>query len=410
MTSDGKPPSVVVVGGGYGGIAVAKALDEATDVVLVDPKDSFEHNVAALRALVNPSWSSRIHFPYDGLLKRGHFIRDRAVKVDSRRVVLESGKELVPDFIVLATGSSYPFPGNSGAEDDQGAAARFRDGHEALAWADRVLLLGAGPVGIELAGEIAAGWPDKHVTIVNVVDDLLGGRFKLELRQELRRQLEQHGVELVLGSPLREPPPTPPGVPGAFTVVTEAGTEITADLWFRCYGVTPRSDYLAADLAAARTPEGFIEVTPTLQLPGHPNVFALGDVSTLSPKMAGYAGRQAQLVASNIRALIDGEALEAMRIDAGGHPCNRRTRGRRGTAARTRRHRQRGRRNPTQEPGHDGQPLPRDVRDRPVERMIPKATSGRATSQSMSAEHGNEHNHPSPTGIDQTPALGCVGR
>ncbi len=56
--------SVVVVGGGYGGIAVAKALDEVADVVLVDPKDSFEHNVAALRALVDPSWSSRIHFSY----------------------------------------------------------------------------------------------------------------------------------------------------------------------------------------------------------------------------------------------------------------------------------------------------------------------------------------------------------
>jgi NADH dehydrogenase FAD-containing subunit len=99
-------------------------------------------------------------------------------------------------------------------------------------------------------------------------------------------------------------------VPGAFTVATEAGTEITADLWFRCYGVTPRSDFLADDLAAARTPDGFIEVTPTLQLPGHTRVFALGDVSTLNPKMAGYAGVQAQLVASNIRALIDGEELK----------------------------------------------------------------------------------------------------
>jgi NADH dehydrogenase FAD-containing subunit len=309
-TSDSKPPSVVVVGGGYGGIAVAKALDEVADVVLVDPKDSFEHNVAALRALVEESWSSRIHFSYDGLLKRGHVIRDRAVQIDSRRVVLESGQELVPDFIVLATGSSYPFPGKSGAEDAHEAAARFREGHDALTAADRVLLLGAGPVGIELAGEITAAWPAKHVTIVDIVDDLLGGRFKVELRQELRRQLEQHGVELVLGSPLREPPPTPPGVPGAFTVATEAGTEITADLWFRCYGVTPRSDFLADDLAAARTPDGFIEVTPTLQLPGHTRVFALGDVSTLNPKMAGYAGVQAQLVASNIRALIDGEELK----------------------------------------------------------------------------------------------------
>jgi NADH dehydrogenase FAD-containing subunit len=128
-TSDSKPPSVVVVGGGYGGIAVAKALDEVADVVLVDPKDCFEHNVAALRALVEESWSSRIHFSYDGLLKRGQVIRDRAVQIDSRRVVLESGQELVPDFIVLATGSSYPFPGKSSTESSSCSEAPCASHH-----------------------------------------------------------------------------------------------------------------------------------------------------------------------------------------------------------------------------------------------------------------------------------------
>lgn len=308
-TTSGRSSRVVVVGGGYGGIAVAQALDDVVDVVLVEPKDAFEHNVAALRAVVDPSWSERIHFPYDGLLRRGEVLRDRAVQVDSGSVRLESGKQLDADFIVLASGSSYPFPGKSGTEDAHEAELRFRAGHDALLAAERVLLLGGGPVGVELAGEITAAWPAKHVTIVDILDDLLGGKFKIELRRELRRQLEERGVELLLGSPLREPPPTAPGVPGTFTVVTEAGREITADLWFRCYGVVPRSEYLAGDLAALRSAEGFIEVTPTLQLPGHPNVFALGDVSSMYPKMAGAAGRQAALVAANIRALLDGEEL-----------------------------------------------------------------------------------------------------
>src|ERR1035438_6971156 len=48
-------PTVVVIGGGYGGISAAKALDEVADVVLVEPKDAFVHNVAALRALTDPS-------------------------------------------------------------------------------------------------------------------------------------------------------------------------------------------------------------------------------------------------------------------------------------------------------------------------------------------------------------------
>jgi flavin-dependent dehydrogenase len=54
--------SVVIIGGGYGGISVAKALDDAVDVVLVDPKDSFVHSVAALRSLVSKEWAERMFF------------------------------------------------------------------------------------------------------------------------------------------------------------------------------------------------------------------------------------------------------------------------------------------------------------------------------------------------------------
>ena len=302
-------PTVAIIGGGYGGVNLAKALDEATDVVVIDPKDSFEHNVGSLRALVDPSWSSRIRFPYDGLLKRGRVLRDRAVHVDSKHVVLESGEQLFPDFIVLATGSNYPIPGKSGVETASEAEVEFRAGYDALVGCDRILLVGAGPVGIELAGEIKGAWPERQVTIVDVLDDILGGRFKRELRQELRRQMEASGVQLVLGSPLRSAPPTPPGVPGTFTVTTDAGTSITVDLWFRCYGVTPRSEFLAGDLAASRTKDGFIAVRPTLQVHGHERVFALGYVSTNFPKMAGAAGRQAQTVATNIQALIAGGEL-----------------------------------------------------------------------------------------------------
>src|SRR6267154_4379980 len=102
-------PTVVVVGGGYGGTAVAKALDETTDVVLVEPKDAFMHNIAALRALVDPSWLPRIYLPYDKLLARGRVVRDRAAVVDPGRVVTASGQEILADYVVLATGSSYAF-------------------------------------------------------------------------------------------------------------------------------------------------------------------------------------------------------------------------------------------------------------------------------------------------------------
>jgi apoptosis-inducing factor 2 len=299
-------PTVAVVGGGYGGIAVAKALDETADVVLIEPKDAFMHNVAALRALVDPTWLPRIFLPYDGLLANGRVVRDRAASVEPGRVVTASGEVITADYVVLATGSSYPFPAKTDIADTEHAFEQVRATHRALSQADRVLLLGAGPVGIELAGEIRAVWPDKSILLLDEREDVLGGPFMPELRAELRRQLEEFKIELLLGSPLREAPPTEPGTLGTFTVTTGGGTAVTADLWFRCYGVVPNSDYLGPSLSAARRADGFVEVSTTLQVAGQTTVFALGDLSTADVKMAGRAGRQAAIVATNITALASG--------------------------------------------------------------------------------------------------------
>jgi NADPH-dependent 2,4-dienoyl-CoA reductase/sulfur reductase-like enzyme len=86
-----------------------------------------------------------------------------------------------------------------------------------------VLLLGAGPVGIELAGEIKAVWPGKQVTLVDVADDILGERCRPDLKAELRRQLDELGVELLLGCPLTTMPTNGAGALAPFTVTTESG-------------------------------------------------------------------------------------------------------------------------------------------------------------------------------------------
>jgi apoptosis-inducing factor 2 len=304
--SQNHAPTVVVIGGGYGGINVAKALDPEVDVVLVEPKDAFVHNVGALRALVEPDFLPRIFLPYDRLLARGRVVHDRAVEVEADRVGLASGESIVADFVVLASGSSYPFPAKSNAHDTADAIDNYRAAYDELMHAKRVLLIGAGPVGIELAGEIVSKWPDKHVTLFDLADDVLGDRFRADLRAELRTQLVELGVELVLGEGLREFPPTSPNEFASFTVTTNAGRELTADIWFQCFGVTPVSDYLSGDLAAARRADGFVTVGPALQVAGHQSVFAIGDVSTADVKMAGIAGLQAALVAQNILKMVNG--------------------------------------------------------------------------------------------------------
>src|SRR5438552_5768262 len=211
-------PTVVVIGGGYGGVNLAKALDAEVEGVLVETKDAVVHNIGALRALVDPTFLPRIFLPYDRLLTRGRVVRDRAVEVSAHRVVLASGEAIAADYVVLASGSTYPFPAKSDAHDAEEAIDNYRAAYDELTHADRVLLVGAGPVGIELAGEIVAKWPDKHVTILDVADDVLGGKFRPELRAELRRQLVELRVELVLGEGLREFPPPAASRPSTFTV------------------------------------------------------------------------------------------------------------------------------------------------------------------------------------------------
>jgi NADH dehydrogenase FAD-containing subunit len=303
----GPRPTVVVIGGGYGGVNVARALDPEVEVVLIEPKDTFVHNIGALRALVEPTFLPEIFLPYDRLLTGGRVVRDRAVEVTAHRVVLASGEAIAADYVVLATGSTYPFPAKSGAHKVEDAIDNYRAAYEELTHAKRVLLVGAGPVGIELAGEIISKWPEKHVTLLDLADDVLGERFRSDLRAELRKQLVDAGVELVLGEGLRQLPPTVASEFATFTVTTTSGREISADIWFQCFGVSPVSDYLSDDLAAARRADGFVTVGPALQVSGHDNVFAIGDVSTADVKMAGMAGRQAALVAENIIKMVNGD-------------------------------------------------------------------------------------------------------
>lgn len=175
-------PSVAVIGGGYAGVSAAKALDEIADVILVDPTEAFVHNIAAWRSLVEPEWLERIFFPYTHLLANGRFIRDRAVAVDGTRVTLASGDELEPDYLLLATGSAYPFPAKVEESDIASARARMYAAHEALLQAQRVLILGAGPAGLELSGEIKSFHPDKRVTIADISENILAGPYDQALR------------------------------------------------------------------------------------------------------------------------------------------------------------------------------------------------------------------------------------
>ncbi|HZE37976.1 MAG TPA: FAD-dependent oxidoreductase [Stackebrandtia sp.] len=302
-------PAVVVVGGGYAGTLIAKSLDGDARVTLIDPRDAFVNFAGSLRALARPDWAHHPFFDYRTLLKHGRVVRDRVTSADPAGVTLSDGGRVDADYLVLATGSSHSYPAHPRHMTTSAAPAvkDLRVTNDHLRRAERALILGAGPVGLELAGEIREVWPDKHITIVDPSPDLLP-EFLPEIRADLHRQLKELDVDLRLGTSLTESPPVEPGTNSAFTATTDAGEPITADIWFRSFGARVNTDYLEDGALVELTERRTVPVDEYLNVVGYRSVYALGDIADLSDaKMATHAQTQSLVVVENIRAQLRGD-------------------------------------------------------------------------------------------------------
>ncbi|MDO5080781.1 FAD-dependent oxidoreductase [Buchananella hordeovulneris] len=304
---------VVVIGGGYGGITVARELDDEFEVVLIEAKDQFVHHAAALRAAVDPDWAQAIFLSYDNLLTNGRVVHGTAMKVDGTTVHVSDGSEITGDYLVLATGTAYPFPAKLMETTAAIAQARIARSHTDLQRARRVLLVGAGAVGVELAGELTERYPDLTVIMLDKADEILStGDYEPALRRELRAQLTQRNVEFVLGSSLGFLPPVDVATLSPFEVETKDGRIIEADMWFRCYGSRVASAYLGEDYEELKRGDGSVRVDSHLRVEGRERVFAVGDITAVpESKRADAAREHAQVVARNIRDLAAGRAPSA---------------------------------------------------------------------------------------------------
>jgi NADH dehydrogenase FAD-containing subunit len=177
-----------------------------------------------------------------------------------------------------------------------------------------VLILGAGPVGLELAGEIKDVWPDKYVVILDRADELLPG-FLPEVRDELRHRLDELGVDVRLNTGLTALPTVEAGRAGRFAVTTDQGERIVADIWFQAFGVEINTGYLADGALSPLTAQRTIPVTERLNVQGYEHVYAIGDIAALpDPKMASYAMTHADVVVRNIRAQLAGDPPDAVHV------------------------------------------------------------------------------------------------
>lgn len=304
---------VVVIGGGYGGVTVAKGLDQVADVTLIEQRDQFIHHAASLRAAVDDVWEHTIFMPYSYLLENGRVHQGTVSKVEGNTVYMFGQEPLEADYIVFATGSTYPFPAKHTTNHVSVAKARIDQLHENLRDAEKVLLIGGGTVGLEFAGELSNSYPDLKIIIVEKEDKILPtSGYTDEFRQMIHEQVEQIGVEIHTGSELAYLPINAIGELGHFLVHTQAGAAIEADIWFQCYGSQAASGFLeGGEFASTLNQDGTVKVQPTLQVTGRENVYAVGDITDVpESKRADAARHQARVVVSNIANQIEGNEAD----------------------------------------------------------------------------------------------------
>jgi NADH dehydrogenase len=338
-------PHVVIIGGGFGGLEAARALKRApVRVTLIDRNNHHTFVPLLYQVATSELESSDVAFPLRSLLRRQKNTEVRMAEAESiesgtRLVRFASGQSLRYDYLILASGAqSFYFghpeyrsyaPGLKSLADAlliryRVLSAFERAEQEPDPMARRALLsfvvVGGGPTGVELSGAIAelakrALKRDfRHIdpTCAKVI--LIEGgphilpTYPPDLQAKALKQLASLGVEVRTSVRVR--------------AVDEFGAVVENDrvlartvLWGAGVIATP----IARSLGAPLDRHGRIAVTATLNPPGLPNVFVIGDVASLVqdgqpvPGVATAAIQGGRFAARAIMKRLEGKPVEPFR-------------------------------------------------------------------------------------------------
>jgi NADH dehydrogenase len=306
-----RTPHVVIVGGGFGGLTAAQALAAApVNITLVDKRN---HHVfqpllyQVATAELNPS---DIAHPIRAALakqRNARVLLAEACTIDvaKRRVLLDDGM-LEYDYLVVATGATYSYfgndawaphaPGLKSIEDAleirrriflaYEAAERESDPVAQREWLT-FAVVGGGPTGVELAGALgeiglhtlANDFRSIDPTQVKVVlfegGDRVLRAYPEKLSAAAKRALERRHVEVCVGSRVTGIDARGVMVRGGDGAERRVGTRTV--LWAAGVMASP----LAESLGAPRDRSGRVEVLPDLSVPGHREIFVIGDLAKM---------------------------------------------------------------------------------------------------------------------------------
>lgn len=338
-------PSVVILGGGFGGLHAARALRHApVRVTLVDRRNHhlFQpllYQVAT--AALNPS---DIASPIRGMLRSQRNVsvvlaEAISVHVGAKRVILADGA-IAYDYLIVSTGATHSYfghdawathaPGLKSIEDAleirrrvfvaYEAAERETDPGRRRDWMTFVII-GAGPTGVELAGalaEISRHALDRdfrnidprraRIVLVEALRRVLPTTYPAELSAKARRQLERLGVEVRTDARVTEIDEAGVSLLGV-SLLRERRIGARTVIWAAGVAASPLARSLGAPLDRA----GRVLVNPDLTVPGRDDIFVIGDLAALVqdgrpiPGVASAAMQEGRHAAGNIVRALHGE-------------------------------------------------------------------------------------------------------
>lgn len=349
-TSTKSKPHVVIVGGGFAGLTAAKALADApVRITLIDRRNHHLFQALLYQVATAALPATDIASPIRSITRRQANIAvrlDEVTSIDPASQSIVMGEDrLAYDYLILAAGAGQSYfghdewaplaPGLKNLDDALEIRRRVLWAYEAAEQIDdpveRAALLtfvvvGGGPTGVEMAGALAElsrfslvrdfdhiDPKDAKVYLVEGSDRLLAA-FRENLGKIAKKEVEKLGVRVRLNA--------------IVTAVDEDGVmigdeRITARTVLWCAGVT--ASPLGQTLGVPTDRAGRVMIQPDLTIPGHPNVFVVGDMSSLNgpdgkplPGQAPVAIQQGIWAAANVARAVAGEALQPFQfVDEG---------------------------------------------------------------------------------------------
>lgn len=309
--------TVVIIGGGFAGSEIARLLEkcEFLEVILVDSKNYFEFTPSILRIMVKPEHMKKIQVIHKHYLKNTRVIVGKVVDInpEDKKVYYRTNKikrNINFDYLVISSGSSYSFPFKGHDTILPVRTERLREKFNQIQDAKKILIVGGGLVGVEVAGELLDNYKipgEKEITIIQSGSELIERNNK-KARDFAKKYLEKKGVKIIFNDRVVKRTEK--------ICETKNGNKFSADLVFSCIGIKPNFSFMEKYFSESLNEKNNIQVNELLQVIGkdnkiYENIFAAGDITSLKEeKTAQNAEKQAHIVINNIKSLDRGKKHE----------------------------------------------------------------------------------------------------